>query len=67
VETARTAIEERLMSDLEKVELAIQRVVSHLNIQPHETGVEAALRMLANEIATMLEEQRRQEIIRAGN
>lgn len=39
------------MTDLEKIELAIRRTVDHLKIQPHETSIEAALALLADQIA----------------
>ncbi len=41
------------MGDLEKVEMAIRRVLSHIQIQPHGTDVETILQMLADELAEM--------------
>jgi len=38
------------MTDLEKVETAIRSVLAHISIQPHETGVEMVLKLLADEL-----------------
>jgi hypothetical protein len=35
---------------MREVEMAIRRVAQHLVIQPHETGLEAALIMVADEL-----------------
>lgn len=39
------------MTEIQKIEQAIRRVVDHLRVQPWETGVEAALLMVADELA----------------
>jgi hypothetical protein len=38
------------MTDLEKMELAMRRVLDHIKIQPHETGVETALQLIVDEL-----------------
>lgn len=45
------------MSDLEKVEMAIRNVLAHIAIQPHETGIETVLKMLADEIEKLRHEE----------
>jgi len=39
------------LTDIEKIEEAIRHVLNHIKHQPWETGVEAVLKMLADEIA----------------
>jgi hypothetical protein len=41
------------MTDLERMELAMRRVLDHIKIQPHETGIEGVLLLLIDELKEM--------------
>jgi len=40
----------RTPSEIEKIEIAFQRVLDHISIQPHETGIETVLKMLIEQM-----------------
>jgi len=45
------------MTDLERMELALRRTLSHITVQPHETGVEGMLHILIEQLQQMAAEE----------
>jgi len=50
--------------DLEAMDRAIKRVYEHMRIQPHETGVEAMLMLLREELAEEINKAQGMETIK---
>ncbi len=48
-----------MVADYEEIEQAIRRVLAHIRIQPHETGIETILQMLADELSEVVAKRRR--------
>jgi hypothetical protein len=47
-----------MTTDFDKMQLAFQRVLDHIKIQPHETCVEWLLQLLIEEMETIKKEGR---------